>query len=112
MYHLKFVLLIFSSMVLSGAVFAQNELSDQKVKELEELKEKLEGTYQIQMMGTRGRPSIPIKVFEKIKSRRKDQKVSFYSVDANTRIKILPRERIEQEGFEGVKERVVYIKKP
>ncbi len=103
---------LFTAFLFFGSLaYSQHDLSEERMKELKELKQELEGTYQIQMMGTRARPSIPMEVFGKIRSKRKEQEATYHSVDENTRIKILPRERIDEEDFQGVEERIVYIEK-
>ncbi len=88
---------------------AQSDLSKKEVKELTALKKELEGTYQVQMLGTDADPSLMLSVYEKIAEKRDDKEVVHYQVDEHTRIKILPKERIRDDDFEGVKPRVTYI---
>lgn len=88
---------------------AQTDLSKKEVKELRGLKKELEGTYQVQMIGTEAEASLMLSVYEEIAARRDDKKVVHYRVDERTRIKILPKERIEAKGFQGVEKRVVHI---
>ncbi|MFB6258631.1 MAG: hypothetical protein ABEH38_08045 [Flavobacteriales bacterium] len=92
---------------LGGA--AQPDLSQKEVKELRSLKEELKGTYQIQMIGTRKKPSVMLSLYDSIANKRKEEEVVYHRVNEKMRIKILPREKIEASNFKGVEPRVVHL---
>lgn len=88
---------------------AQETMDEEEQEELVQLKEELKGSYQIQMIGTRGRPAVPLSLFRTIHEKREAQEEVYHWVDETMRVRILPENKIESPEFEGVDERVVYL---
>lgn len=76
---------------------------------LQALKKELKGTYQIQMLGTRKKAAIPMSLYGKIDSARKEKEVVYYEVSDLMRVKILPRQTIEAKGFKSLPKEVVHV---
>lgn len=89
--------------------WGQSDLSKEEGKDLKKLKEELEGTYQIEVIGSREEVAIHLKDFQAIHEKRKEQELAYHSLKENIRVRILPREEIEKSSFEGVDKKVVYI---
>lgn len=101
------IVLVLTPILLS----AQSEGSEAEAKDLLKLKKELKGTYQIQMVGTRKRAAIPLSLYEKIDSVRKEEELVYYKVSDIMRVKVLPSSQIEAEGFKGIQEEVVHVPK-
>lgn len=105
--------LIFSTLLLVlltiGQVAAQEKSAqDIDMEKLASQQQKLEGTFQIEMIDTRGKPTFHISLYDKIEELRDETEVKYYQVSNTMRIKILPLSVIEDENFTPV-ERVTYI---
>lgn len=94
----KLVLLL-AILFVSGLSFAQSNLTPEKVEELTTLKTELDGTYQIQMIGTRSLPTIELSWFEVIHDSREQNETVYITVSDNCRIMVLPQTAIDAPGF-------------
>ncbi|MEJ6582897.1 MAG: hypothetical protein QNL61_10515 [Crocinitomicaceae bacterium] len=96
--------------VLTSATFSfsQSWLNQEQVQEYFNLSVALEGTYQIQMIDTRALPTITLDLFPQIDALRLENETSYFNVNQNMRIMILPREVINASNFVWV-ERVIHI---
>lgn len=105
--------LIFSTLLLVlisiGQVAAQEKSAeDIDMEKLAVQRQQLEGTFQIEMIDTRSKPTFHISIYDKIEELRDETEVVYYDVSDIMRIKILPISVIEDENFSPV-ERVTYI---
>jgi hypothetical protein len=88
---------------------AQSDLSEEEVQELKSLRKELKGTYQIQVIGSRVKPAIPLALYRTIDEKREPQEVVYHEMSDRMRVKILPEKQIESSDFERVEERIVHI---
>jgi hypothetical protein len=105
-YYSSIIGILFVLMAEAG--YSQADLSKEKVQELVALNDQLEGTWQIQMVGTRSQPIIPINLIERIEAIRSKSAVKYFYLDPKIRIMVLPLELINSQGFSPVK-RIAYI---
>ncbi|MBW8049528.1 MAG: hypothetical protein FVQ77_04165 [Cytophagales bacterium] len=93
-----------------GQAFAQvsNEKKTVVKQSVNQLSKELEGTWQIQVINSRKMPAIPIQVVETIEQRRLDNDTSYYYLDPDIRIMILPRKVISNKNFQKL-EKITYI---
>jgi len=106
-YHFKkFILFIFLS--ISGSINAQSNLTEEEAADYAEKFNQAGGTYQIQIIDSREKPSIQISLINQIEAVRKENDVAYVSVKDNVRIKVLPKSVINAPGFIAV-ERIVYL---
>lgn len=89
-------------------VQAQQSSVDIDTEKLQQQREALKGTFQIEMIGTRALPTFNISLYDTIEELRKEDEVVYHDVSDIMRIKILPRSVIESDNFEPV-ERVTHI---
>jgi hypothetical protein len=88
---------------------AQSDLSEEEVQELKSLQKDLKGTYQIQVIGSRAKPAIPLALYRTIDEKRDPEEVVYHEMSERMRVKILPEKQIQSSDFEGVEERIVHI---
>lgn len=90
-------------------LYAQKQSTDKiDIQKLEEQRQELDGTFQIEMTNTRSLPTFNISLYDTIQSLRDETEIVYYKVSDIMRIKILPKKVIEDENFVAV-ERVTYI---
>lgn len=87
--------------------FAQ-QASSEETKRLINLLNKLEGTYQVQIIDSRELPAIPLTLMDSIIAKRDEKEVKYVWLKNNTRVKILPVSEITSANFKGVA-RVSYV---
>lgn len=75
---------------------------------LMDLLNKLEGTYQIQIIDSRELPAIPLSLMDTIEAKRDQSVVKYVWLKSNIRVKILPKTEILSPTFQGLS-RVTYI---
>jgi hypothetical protein len=83
-------------------------MSKDEIKKCSEMVKTAEGTYQIQMIDTRGLPSIPLSLIKDIESKRSETKVVHFYFNKNIRIKILSRQEINSREFVPI-EKIINI---
>ena len=103
-----FYLLIFIFFIFSKQSIAQSDLSESQVKELNELGVHIEGTFQIQLIDTRSKPSFELILYDVINKKRDLTQNVYHVVNPSMRILILPKEVIERTDFVSI-QRVKYI---
>ena len=96
-YYSSIIGILFVLMAEAG--YSQADLPKEKVQELMALNDQLEGTWQIQMVGTRSQPIIPIDLIERIEAVRSNSEVTYFYFDPVIRIMVLPFEQINAPGF-------------
>lgn len=69
---------------------------------------KLEGTYQVQIIDSRELPAIPLSIMDTIQAKRDLNVVKYVWLKENTRVKILPKSEITSPNFKGVT-RIAYV---
>jgi hypothetical protein len=79
-----------------------------ETKRLMNLFTQLEGSYQIQIIDSREGPVIPLTIMDSIQIKRKQNETTFFWLKKNVRIKILPYNIINKQGFSPL-ERVKHI---
>ncbi|OFY86867.1 MAG: hypothetical protein A3F72_00455 [Bacteroidetes bacterium RIFCSPLOWO2_12_FULL_35_15] len=102
------ILLILFFCVQAKLVLAQQSLPKEKVKELNELSKRIEGTYQVQIINSRELAAIELQFFEIIENKRVENDTIYYSIKPNIRVMILPKKIIEQNDFKKI-EMIKYI---
>ena len=66
---------------MAEAGYSQADLPKEKVQELVALNNQLAGTWQVQMVGTRSQPIIPINLIERIEAIRSNSEVKYFYLD-------------------------------
>jgi hypothetical protein len=64
---------------------------------------KLEGTYQLQIIDSRELPTISLDMLDKIQAKRHQTDTIYFSVKQNFKIIVLPYETIEKKDFTAIK---------
>ncbi len=94
-------------MLLAAISFSQE--SDKKETErLNALNQKLNGTFQIQVIASREMPIFPLKTLDEISLKRDENKVTYIWIKSNIRVLILPKSKIEEAGFKPI-ERIKHL---
>lgn len=96
-YYSSIIGILFVFMAAAG--YSQADLPKEKVQELVALNDQLEGTWQIQMVGTRSQPIIPIDLIERVEAIRSKTEVKYFYFDQEIRIMVLPENEISRPGF-------------
>jgi hypothetical protein len=95
------------ALCLAGTATAQNQ-SQEELKRLAELSQKLEGTYQVQVIDSREYFSMPLSMFDSIAVKRHESETRYLWLKPNTRIMIPPAATLRQADFKPLP-RVAYI---
>jgi len=106
-FKILLMMILFSSTSILAQVSDENNKTAEKLS-LDQLSKKLEGTWQIQVINSRKRPAISIQVVETIEQRRLDNDTSYYYLDPDIRIMILPRKVISNKNFQKL-EKISFI---
>ena len=93
----------FSFLLIAASSFGQEGLQPDKGVALTKLQKAIEGTYQIQMLGTRKQPIVPLEVIRQIEDKRKENEIFYINYCPDYRIMVLPRNMISSESFVPVK---------
>lgn len=88
--------------VQSKFLFAQQNLSKEKVEALNELSKKIEGTYQVQIINSRELAAFELQLMEIIENKREENDTIYYPVKPNIRVMILPKKVIENPEFKKI----------
>jgi hypothetical protein len=75
---------------------------------LVDLFNKLEGTYQIQVLDSRDKTEIPLYIMDSIQAKRHSTDIIYFPLKNNVRVMVLPLSVISKKDFKPV-ERVVNI---
>ncbi len=94
-------------LAFSNKISAQLE-AKMESKRLVDLFNKLEGTYQIQVLDSRDKTEIPLYIMDSIQSKRDNTNVIYFPLKNNVRVMVLPYSQINKKGFIPL-ERVVNI---
>lgn len=105
-YYSSIIGILFVLMAEAG--YSQADLPKEKMQELMALNDQLEGTWQIQMVGTRAQPMIPFDLVKRVDAIRSENEVKYFYIDPKIRIKVLSFEQINSPGFIPVK-RIISI---
>lgn len=89
-----------NSTVVAESVQAENRKAE--TSRLMSLLNKLEGTYQIQVIDSREQPTIPLTLMETIELNRHVTEVKYIWLKSNMRVKILPKNEISSPSFIGI----------
>lgn len=79
-------------------VSSQNEAKLES-KRLMTLCNKLEGTYQVQVINSRDKTEIPLWIMDSIQSKRHQSEVVYFPLKNNVRVMVLPFNVINKKGF-------------
>lgn len=88
--------------------YSQQKFSKEEISEIHQLNKKFEGTYQVQVVNSRNQVALPFDLIKTIEKERKQSQEVFYKIDDNIRIRILPRNTINNRGFAKL-EKLKYI---
>ncbi len=75
---------------------------------LMDLFQKLEGTYQMQIINSRDKTELPLYLMDTIQKKRHTTNVVYYKYKSNVRLMILPFSEINKQGFKRL-ERIAHI---
>ena len=106
-FRLLLVMILFSTASVFAQVSDKDNVKSEEQK-ISQLSKELEGTWQIQVINSRNMPAIPIQVVETIEQRRLDNDTSYYYLDPDIRIMILPRKVILNKNFNKI-EKITHI---
>lgn len=101
-----FLLFLFASF-LCFQLPAQDKAKAES-KRLMDLFQKLEGTYQLQIINSRDKTELPLYLMDTIQMKRHATDVVYYKYKSNVRLMILPFMEINKTGFKRL-ERIVHI---
>lgn len=87
--------------------FSQQD-SKAETNRMMDLLNKLEGTYQVQIIDSRELPAIPLSLMDTIVAKRDQETTQYVWLKSNIRVKILSKKEITSPSFKGVA-RVEYI---
>jgi hypothetical protein len=101
---------IYFSVVAFFAAFNlfSQEYSPQQTTENAIIETSTEGTYQLQVINSRGNPYFPANLDEIVRANRKKDEPAYVWLGSNVRLKILPLSEIKASGF-ARPEKIVYI---
>ena len=105
MFFIGILSLLFVSR-LSAQVNAAD--SQKESKRLMDLFQKLEGTYQVQVIDSRDKTEIPLSIMDTILAKRNISEVVYFPLRNNVRVMILPFSVINKNGFKPI-ERIANI---
>lgn len=88
--------------------FSQQGLSKEEVTKYIKMTTDAEGTYQIQLIDTRAKPTTQLSIINSIENKRDDDKVAYFYINNFTRVKVLSRKEINSTAFKPL-ERYKYI---
>ena len=70
----------------------------------------VEGTYQIEMINTRDKPSLPVELAKIVSENRDTKEVKYIMLAPKTRLKILPLSEINKPDFKPLN-KITYVSK-
>jgi len=101
-------ILLMAFVFFTGETYSQTLQQHEEDQDLIALNQKLSGTWQIQMVGTRAQPMIPFDLVRRVDAIRSKNEVKYFYIDPKIRIKVLSFEQINSPGFIPVK-RIISI---
>ena len=104
MKKISFLIILF----LPILTLSQRVLSKSQVDQFTSMLQDAQGTYQIQMIGTRKMPAIPISLISDIEKLRHQSEVKYLFLDENIKIMILPKDVIENSQFVQI-EKIIHF---
>lgn len=84
------------------------QTSKAETNRMMDLLNKLEGTYQVQIIDSRELPSIPLSLMDTIVAKRDQEITQYVWLKSNIRVKILSIKEISSATFRGVT-RIAYV---
>jgi hypothetical protein len=72
------------------------------------LSTQLEGTYQVQIVNSREKPTIPLTIMDSIQIKRQQNETIYFWLKKNVRVMVPPYSVINKQGFSPL-ERVKYL---
>lgn len=107
-FKIPFFLVLAFSFLFSLNSFSQQGLSKEDVTKYIKMTNDAEGTYQIQLIDTRVKPTIELSIIKSIEDKRDDDKVTYFYVNTFTRVKVLSKKEINSTDYIPL-ERFKYI---
>jgi len=104
----KILSLIVAVLCLSFSQGFSQQTSKAETNRMMDLLNKLEGTYQVQIIDSRELPAIPLSLMDTIVAKRDQEITQYVWLKSNIRVKILSKKEITSPSFKGVA-RVEYI---
>jgi hypothetical protein len=107
---LKLIAAVFALVLFTDYNAQNNPALDSKTesKRLMTLFNKLEGTYQFQVLDSRDKTEIPLHLMDTIEAKRKQTEVVYFPYKNNVRVMVLPYSVINKKGFVPI-QRIVNI---
>lgn len=90
------------------AIKSQTNLPADATNRMVNLLNKLEGTYQLQIIDSRELPSISLDLLDKIQAKRHQTDTICLAIKPNFKVMILPYVTIEKKDFTAIK-RIAYV---
>lgn len=100
---------LFFILVLTANFCLSQEKSSEKGKDLVALNQKLEGTYQLQMINTRLLPAVPLQLIETIEQKRQENEITYFDYTDKIRVMVLSRKAITAPGFKPL-EKIAFVR--
>lgn len=72
------------------------------------LSQKLEGTYQVQIVNSREKAALPLAIMDSIHLKRHATETVYFPLKGNIRVMVLPQSEISKQGFKPL-ERIAYV---
>ena len=94
-----FNILLMVFVFFAGEAYSQTRQQHEEDQDLILLNQKLSGTWQIQMVGTRSQPMIPFDLVKRVDAIRSKNEVKYFYIDPKIRIKVLSFNQINSPGF-------------
>jgi hypothetical protein len=107
----KYLLLIpvlFMVLSIDAQTGKSEKISPERRQQISQLNKQYEGTYQIQMIDSRKQPAVPYDLVERVNAARKQNEETFFYLNKNVRIRVLPKSVIERPNFTRV-EKIVHL---
>lgn len=103
----KLKLLLPILFLLIGMPLSAQEDAKAETERLMKLYQKLEGTYQIQIIDSREKIAFPLKTLETIEAKRHQTQTTYFWLKERVKIMVLPEVAINKKDFQPV-ERIIY----
>lgn len=100
--HILITSLFFMALTINAQTNKQDKITPERKQQISMLNKQFEGTYQIQMVDSRKQPAVPYDLIERVNAVRKQNEETFFYLDKNVRVRVLPKSVIERPGFVGV----------
>ena len=93
--------------LLATEIRAQST-SEKETQRLNDLSQKLEGTYQVQLINMRQEVAFPLELLDDIAAKRQKTDTVYYQLQDRIQVLILPEKIIDQPGFKKLSPTIIH----